>query len=323
MNSLNIDSTMSDTERRKQLFAGDLFICSPRPSALALIAFARELIEEAFAPFDPQTAQHNIPVERFVEIFAPLKPRFIHHPKTTELLREVVTDFGCDLDETYIDVPRLRGVTSDNYLTAGVGYAFPPHRDTWWSAPLAQVNWWIPIYDFASESSMAFHPNYWSTPVSNGSEEFNYYQYNATGRKDAARHIKTDTRSQPGPREPMALDAQLRIVCPAGGAILFSAAQMHSTVPNTSGLTRFSLDFRTVNLTDLESKRGAPKVDTYSQGTSLRDFRRGRDGAPMPESIVAPYDSGYKPEGAMLVFEPEAASPRVHANTSQSGDPGG
>jgi hypothetical protein len=94
MNSLNIDSTMSDTERRKQLFAGDLFICSPRPSALALIAFARELIEEAFAPYDPQTAQHNIPVERFVEIFAPLKPRFIHHPKTTELLREVVTDFG-------------------------------------------------------------------------------------------------------------------------------------------------------------------------------------------------------------------------------------
>jgi hypothetical protein len=135
-----------------------------------------------------------------------------------------------------------------------------------------------------------------------------YYLYNATGRKDAAKHIKSDTRSQPGPREPMALDAQLRIVCPAGGAILFSGAQMHSTVPNTSGLTRFSLDFRTVNLTDLESKRGAPNVDTYSQGTSLRDFRRSRDGAPMPESIVARYDSGDKPEGAMLVFAPETAS---------------
>jgi len=308
MTSLNFDSTMSDTERRKRLFAGDLFICSPRPSTRALIDFASELIEEAFAPFDPQTAQHNMPVERFVEIFGPLKPRFIHHPKTKELLSNVVADLGCDLDETHIDVPRLRGVTSDNYLTAGVGYAFPAHRDTWWSAPLAQVNWWLPIYDFASESSMAFHPNYWSTPISNGSEEFNYYQYNATGRKDAAKYIKSDTRSQPGPREPMELDPQLRIVSPAGGAILFAAAQMHSTVPNTSGLTRFSIDFRTVNLTDLESEHGAPNVDTYSQGTSLHDFRRGRDGAPLPESIVACYDSGDKPEGGVLVFEPQEAA---------------
>jgi hypothetical protein len=308
MVSLHFDSTMSNAERRNRLFAGDLFICSPRPSTLALIIFARSLIENAFAPSDPQTAQHYMPVERFVEIFGPLKPGFIHHPKTIELLREVVADLGCDLDETHIDVPRLRGVTSDNYLTAGVGYAFPAHRDTWWSAPLAQVNWWIPIYDFVSESSMAFHPNFWSTPISNGSEEFNYYRYNATGRKDAAKHIKSDTRGQPGPREPMVLDPQLRIVCPAGGVILFSGAQMHSTVPNTSGLTRFSLDFRTVNLSDLEHERGAPNVDTYSQGTSPRDFCRGRDGAPMPEGIVARYDSGDKPEGAVLVFKPETAS---------------
>ncbi|MCI0540693.1 MAG: hypothetical protein L0Z50_36305 [Verrucomicrobiales bacterium] len=207
MVSLHFDSTMSNAERRNRLFAGDLFICSPRPSALALIIFARSLIENAFAPSDPQTAQPYVPVERFVEIFGPLKPGFIHHPKSIELLREVVADLGCDLDETYIDVPRLRGVTNDNYVTAGVGYAFPAHRDTWWSAPLAQVNWWIPTYDFVSESSMAFHPNYWSTPISNGSEEFNYYRYNATGRKDAAKHIKSDTRSQPGPREPMVLAA--------------------------------------------------------------------------------------------------------------------
>jgi hypothetical protein len=104
----------------------------------------------------------------------------------------------------------------------------------------------------------------------------------------------------------MDLDQQIRVVCPPGGVILFSGAQMHSTVPNTSGLTRFSIDFRTVDLVDLEKQHGAPKVDTYSQGTSLRDFRRARDGAAMPDNLVARYDSGEIPEGAVLVFKPSA-----------------
>ncbi len=63
-----------------------------------------------------------MPVERYVEICAPLKPRFIHHPRTKELIRAVLTEMGCDLEETYQDVPRLRMVTSDGYLTSGVGY---------------------------------------------------------------------------------------------------------------------------------------------------------------------------------------------------------
>ena len=60
------------------------------------------------------------------------------------------------------------------------------HRDTWWSAPLAQLNWWMPIYEFESESSMAFHPPYWSVGVENHSEDFNYYEWNAVGRAQAA-----------------------------------------------------------------------------------------------------------------------------------------
>lgn len=306
MTAVYFDSKMPDAERRAKLYAGDIFVFSPRPSTLTLIEFARELIEGAFAPLPPRTAQFNLSVERFVEVFGPLKPHFIHHPKTASLLRDVVADFVTDLDAIHVDVPRLRGATSDKYLTAGVGYAFPPHRDTWWSAPMAQLNWWLPIYEFSSESGMAFHPNYWARPVSNGSEEFNYYIYNSVGRKEAAKHIKADSRKQPGPREPMDLAEEIRIVCPAGGLILFSGAQMHSTVPNTSGLTRFSIDFRTVDLTDLENGRGAPNVDTRATGTSLRDFRRGRDGAAMPDEIVARYDSGEIPEGAVLVFKPDA-----------------
>ncbi|MDT3443508.1 MULTISPECIES: hypothetical protein [unclassified Pseudofrankia] len=308
MTTVFTDSPMPDDRRRSHIYQGDIFVTSPNAATRALTDFARELVEEAFAPLDPQQAQHEIPVEKFVEIFGPVKPKFIHHPKTKSLLRDIVDQQSADLDETYIDVPRLRGATSDGYLTAGVGYAFPLHRDVWWSAPLAQINWWLPIFDFESESSMAFHPHYWDTGISNGSEEFNYYVYNATGRAQAAQHVGKDTRKQPGPREPVRPEPQIRVVCPAGGMIGFSAAQMHSTVPNTSGRTRFSIDFRTVNAADLRAGRSAPNVDTYCEGTSLRDFRRGSDGSPMPAELVAQYDSGEIPEGAVLVYEPVTAA---------------
>jgi hypothetical protein len=304
-NTVYVDSPISDEVRRHRLYDGQLFIFTPTAQTRALQEFAVSMIEEAFAPHDPVTAQYDLPVERWVEIFGPLKPRFIHHPETRRLLRDVMTDLGCDLDDLHLDVPRLRGVTSDNYLTAGVGYAHPMHRDTWWSAPLAQLNWWMPLYPFESESAMAFHPPYWDTGVVNHSEEFNYYEWNAVGRAEAAKHITQDTRKQPHPPEDLHRDPQIRFVVPPGGLVVFSGAQLHSTVPNTSGRSRFSIDFRTVSLSDLRAGLSAPNVDSHPLGTSLRDFRRASDDAEMPADVVAQYDSGEIPDGAVLVFAPD------------------
>jgi hypothetical protein len=303
MNTLYVDSRLDDSQRRQLLYDGQLFSYSARPSSLAFTEFARQMIEEAFGSLDPVTAQFHMPVEEFVAIFGPLKPKFIHHPETKRLIKALLEDFGCDMDETYLDVPRLRAVTSDAYLTSGVGYAHHLHRDTWYSAPMCQINWWLPIYPIASESSMAFHPRYWNEPVKNGSGEFNYYEWNSSGRADAAKHIKSDTRKQPKPEQPMELDPQLRVINEPGGIVAFSAAQMHSTVPNTSGRTRFSIDFRTVHLADVKAKRGAPNLDSACTGTSLRDFMRGSDLTRMPEEIVSAYDQEGVSEG-VLVYQP-------------------
>jgi hypothetical protein len=303
MNTVYVDSKANDSARRQRLYDGQLFVISPRPSTIALCEFAKSMIVEAFGSIDPLEAQYHMPVEQYVAIVGPLKPKFIHHPETKKLLRALVEDCGCDLNETYVDVPRLRMVTSDGYLTAGVGYAHHPHRDSWYSAPLAQLNWWLPIYDIESERSMAFHPAYWSKAVKNGSEEFNYYNWNSEGRKNAAQHIKTDTRKQPKPLEEIELEPQIRLIVPAGGVVLFSAAQMHSTVPNTSGRARYSIDFRTVNAADLKAGKAAPNVDSHPVGTSLRDFVRGTDGSPMPEELVKQYDNAPAEEG-VLVYRP-------------------
>lgn len=305
MHTIHFDSKLSDDARRGELYSGQLFVFAPRPATKALCEFAREMIEEAFRGLDPRRAQYAMPVEEYVSIVAPLKPQFIHHPRTKQLVRDVVEEMGCDLDETYIDVPRLRMVTSDGYLTSGVGYAHHPHRDTWYSAPMAQINHWLPIYDIVSENSMAFHPRYWSQPIRNGSREFNYYEWNSTGRLNAAAHVKADQRRQPKPAEPIELDPQVRLICHAGGNVVFSAAQLHSTVPNTSGVARYSIDFRTVNIADLRARRGAPNIDSEPQGTSLRDFVRASDLSPMPADVVAMYEN-VEPGGGILIFKPDA-----------------
>jgi len=261
------------------------------------------MVEETFAPCDPREAQYHMPVEEFVAILAQLKPRFIHHPKSKQFIQGLLHEFGCDLSKTYFDVPRLRTMTAGDYLTAGLAYAFHPHRDTWYSAPFCQLNWWLPIYEIGPENAMAFHLRYWSQPVRNGSSRYNYYEWNKESRKNAAKHIKTDTRDQPRPEEPVELDPQVRVVCRVGGMIIFSGAQLHSTVPNTSGRTRFSLDFRTVHLDDVAAKRGAPNIDSASTGTTLRDYLRGTDLSRLPEDLVALYEEE-PPTSGELVFQP-------------------
>jgi hypothetical protein len=293
----------SDDERRKLIYGGSIYVYPPSASAITLIEHARAMIEEVYGP-DPCRAQYVLPVEEFSARGAALKPRIIHHPRTKTLIRQVVADAGCDFDDVYIDVPRLRLATSHGYLTSGVGFAFHPHRDTWWSAPLCQINWWMPIYDFAPDAGMAFHPEYFSVAVKNSSADFNYYRWNADGRKYAAKHVRQDTRVQPKPQEEIRLDPQIRPICPAGGVIMFAAAHLHSTVPNSSGLTRFSLDFRTVSRSDLEQRRAVPNLDSFPTGTSLRDFRRGSDAVQLPDDLIARYDSGDLDDG-VLVFTPD------------------
>jgi hypothetical protein len=290
--NIYVDSRMSDCDRRRNLYDGSIFVHAPCPSALKLCHLAQQLIEEAFPSQDPLKVHESVPAEKCAEVLAKLKPTFIHHPKAKEDLQEILTELGCDLEKTYFDVPRLRTAFPGDYLKSGIAYAFHLHRDTWYSAPFCQVNWWMPIYKINSENCMAIHPQYWDRPVRNGSAQYNYYKWNLENRQNAAQHVKTDTREQPRPEEAMELDPQVRLVCDVGGLYQFSAAQMHSTVPNTSGLTRYSIDFRTVHLDDVQNRIGAHNIDSACTGTTMGDYLRGSDLSHIPDEVMAPYLDG-------------------------------
>lgn len=291
MNSIIIDAPISEEKKRELLYRGQLLVYSPTPSSLALVDFARKMVEAAFHPLDPETAQFHLPVEKYAAILADLKPKFIHASESKKCIQGMLGDLGFSLEKTYFDVPRMRSSTSDDFLTSGIAYAFHPHRDTWYSAPMCQINWWLPIYPIVPENAMAFHPRYWSQAVRNGSSNYNYAEWNRTSRQNAAQFLKQDTRVQPKPEEPMELDPQMRVIAPPGGVLLFSAAQMHSSVPNNSGRTRFSIDFRSVNVDDVSLRRGAPNVDSASTGTTMGDYLRGTDLAHLPDKYFEMYET--------------------------------
>jgi len=292
MSTVYFDASVSDDTRREQLYSGDLLIHSPTPSAKALCDLGRTMAEEAFAPLDPKVAQNSLPVEEYAAILSELKPKFIHHPKSKEYIQGLLQELGCDLEKTYFDVPRMRSSTAQGYLTTGIAFAFHPHRDTWYSAPMCQLNWWLPIYEIEPNNGLAFHPHSWDKPISNGSAGYNYQKWVEESRFNAAQHVKKDTRKQPTPEEPIELDPQIRPISPVGGVTIFSAAHLHSSVPNTTDVTRFSIDFRTVHMDDVDNRRGAPNYDSACTGTTMGDYLRGSDLAQIPDATIEQYMDG-------------------------------
>ncbi len=289
MNTVFHNRDISDRDRLNALYEGQLFSYSVRPSSESLIQYAKDLAETHFEPHHPMTAQNHLSVEEYVAILGKLKPIFINSDTSKRLLQSMLIEFGCDPDKTYFDVPRLRTSTHSNFLTSGLAYAFHAHRDTWFSAPMCQINWWLPVYEIESNNCMALHPAYFDRAIQNGSADFDYDDWVNVGRKNAAQHVNKDTRKQPHAEEELQLEPSLRIVTEPGGVMLFSANHLHSSVPNTSETTRISIDFRTIHIDDVAENRGATNVDCRCTGTTLGDFMRVSDLAHLDESLIKQY----------------------------------
>lgn len=299
--SVYLDAQMSDDERREHLYAGDLFIFSATVHSRALISLAQTMLERTFAPHDPRYLHEHMTPEEVAAVLATLKPQFIHHPECKKLIPGIMREHGIDLDKLYFDVPRLRSAYPKDFLTSGIAYAFHPHRDMWYSAPFCQLNWWIPIYPLQPNNCMGFYPRYFNEGVVNNSEIYNYYEWNEKNRATAAQHVKSDTRQQPKAQQELE-PVTVRFLPPPGGIILFSGAQLHETVPNETGVARYSIDFRTVHYDDVVARRGAPNVDARCTGTTMRDYLRASDLTHLPPDVMQLYDDGTEVQSSILYF---------------------
>jgi hypothetical protein len=297
--SILTDPAIPAEELRQRLFAGDLVILTRLRALEEFVGYMRAELTELFEPHDPEHVHEHIGPAEMAKILGAWKPRWIHAERSRELVRAIIAEAGFDPEFTHYDVPKPRTSFPSGHLTTGIAFAFPWHRDVWYSAPAQQINWWLPVYPVRETNAMSFDLASFARQVPNTSGDFDYYENNAR-RLTTATSAGKESQARPGAiGHTPAVDV---IPLPAPGEVLlFSGAQLHTSIPNSSGLARYSVDFRTVDVRDLTAGRGAPLADAYCTGTAIRDFVSIKDESSFDEELVTSL-FGPPPADAMLVF---------------------
>jgi hypothetical protein len=286
---------------REGIYDGDMIVLTNLSSVKEFVEYTREQLVNLFRPYDPEQAHEYIDKVQMAQLLGSWKPQFIHASRSKELVRKVITEAGFSSEGTHYDVPKPRTSFPVGHLTTGIAYAFPWHRDVWYGAPAQQINWWLPVLNVRENNAMRFDPEKFDQAVVNSSSKFDYYRINAA-RLTTATQTSGDQQARPA-AVGYTPSHDLTVVPSPGAVLLFSGAQLHASIPNTSAGARFSVDFRTVDVANLNEGRGAPLVDVACTGTAIRDFRNVSDDAPFDEESVTRL-FGSPPPGAVLVFQP-------------------
>ena len=304
MTALVVDPDTKAEELRSLLYQGDLVLFTRVKAVQELANFTETHLRELFAPYDPEFAHLHFTPEATASLLAEWKPSFMRLERSKALVRAIIAEVGFSMGETYVDLLKVRTAFPTGHLTTGIAFAFPWHRDTWYAAPAQQINWWLPVSDLTAKNAMKFDLSSFSRPISNTSSSFDYYQINKD-RATTATQIRAESQSRPAAVGHETSDSLVVLGGP-GSVLLFSGAQLHASIPNESGRSRFSIDFRTIDRGDVLSRTGAPLIDVNCTGTSLRDFVKPMSGQPLDEDLVRSLH-GMPPPDAVLRFSAEPA----------------
>lgn len=299
MPSILTDPEFGADDLRRRIYSGDLIILTKLRALEEFVAYLRDELTTLFSPHDPEHAHEFIDPTEMAKILGEWKPRWIHSDSSRQLVRAIIAEAGFAPEYTHYDVPKPRTSFPSGHLTTGIAFAFPWHRDTWYSAPAQQVNWWLPVFPVRETNAMSFDLENFARPVSNTSGDFDYYRNN-TQRLSTQKSTGGEQQSRPGATGHKSNVDVIPIPAP-GQVLLFSGAQLHRSIPNSSGLARYSVDFRTVDTRDLRAGHGAPLVDVHCTGTAIRDFVSIKDESAFDEGFVRSI-YGEPPADAMLVF---------------------
>ena len=146
----------------------------------------------------------------------------------------------------------------------------------------------------------AFDLASFAASVPNTSDGFDYYENNAR-RFNTAKSVGKEAQARPGAIDHTPGVEVIPVPAP-GQVLLFSGAQLHTSIPNTSGggqvQRRLPHGGRRGPGVD---GRGAPLVDADCTGTAIRDFVSVKDESAFDEELVQSI-YGPPPSGSLLVF---------------------
>ena len=231
---------------------------------------ARTIVRGLFATDDPPGAESSMPASAFRRLAIRARARVADDPVIRREWRNVLTTVGYGPDSTWLDRVRLRIVPSRNDIDHRRLSPLPPHRDTWASRIMAQVNWWMPLYPLSETGTMLMWSDAFRNPVANDSAAWDFEEFKRVGRGYPL--LPTATYPET-PGTPVLIEPD--------DLLGFSAAHLHAGRRDASGRTRFGIDSRTVWEPDRRAGRCAPDVDG-SPGTEMWEWFDAPDVAGAP-----------------------------------------
>lgn len=248
----------------------------------AIVDFTRQFLEERLHPAVP-VLMHQLPGD-LGERCRVLQRDYSRSAEAQRLWSDLFVAAGLDpagaaRDRLILRVQPPVAGRAWSRSAGTVGF----HRDTWGSNLYAQVNWWAPVYPVSAERTFAFLPGLFAEPLQNSSEGYDIKALIARNRGEGPPVRQGEMT--PRPTREVDLSAALPVTISPGEVITFSAQHAHVGVPNTTALTRISLDTRTIRIADIRAGRGARNVDGRGRWVSYGLFRRISDGMPLADVL--------------------------------------
>ncbi|MYE58337.1 MAG: hypothetical protein F4X35_01955 [Alphaproteobacteria bacterium] len=247
----------------ERAFRGELVVFRQLDALDALLDHARGIAYAAFD--DPVRDEGRIDSGLWREKAVAARRSFMRSEAVPGLLCALFTELGFNPETTYRDRAILRFQPGRAACRTRRLRDLPPHRDTWGSNLMNQLNWWAPLFPLEPDATMEIWPGYFDRPVPNSSAGWDIKALRAAGG-DYPLLPEAARPEEPG--EPVLIEP--------GELLCFSGAHLHASRPNRTGRTRISIDLRTVDVMD---GQGAPNVDGLTRRTGYDWFHRLSDGA--------------------------------------------
>ena len=128
-----VDPELQEEQLRRRIYDRDLILRTSVDAVWDLVRFARAQLAELFQRHDPEEAHLHFSPEQVAIMLARWKPEFIHHRRSSDLVKAIISEVGLLPAETHFDLPKPRTSFPQGHLTTGIAFAFPWRRDTWYA----------------------------------------------------------------------------------------------------------------------------------------------------------------------------------------------
>lgn len=268
---------------RREIYSGRIYLL---PSVAESRALANRVLQEIHDALgdDFRRYQFSVSDDEFFARIGKLRKMIYTRTEYHALVDQLIDALGFRLADHAYDPARLRVVAHGGDRNEAAAPVYYGHRDTWYSNSQAMITWWIPLHDIRPEESFEFYPEDFARVVRNNSEVFDFDRWVARGQDNRIgwQNKETGLTAQYPELGEAPRGRRVPVEAAAGDILLFSAQHLHQTRRNRTGQTRFSLDFRTVHVSDHDQNRGAVNVDNRSTGSSLVQFVRPDDREALP-----------------------------------------